>query len=181
MKARLQCLYARNSWRCPVPRAGFMGASEKSYRLYSCRRCARQVRICGPCDRGNRYCAEGCAQIRRREGRCRASARYQRSYRGALNHAARQRAWRERQQQKVTHQGSLAVAAALIVVSNSTLTSTQEPHGETAGIKPPRPIGIRRAHPHWPIHHTKHPAPRCCFCDGVLGPFARLGPLRGGP
>jgi len=91
-----------------------MGANEKGYRLYSCRRCAKQVRICGGCDRGNRYCAEGCAQIRRRESRCRASERYQQSYRGALKHAARQRAWRWREQQKVTHQGSLAGAAALI-------------------------------------------------------------------
>lgn len=158
-----------------------MGASEKSYRLYSCRRCAEQVRICGGCDRGNRYCAQGCAQIRRRESRCRASARYQQSYRGALKHAARQRVWRWRQQQKVTHQGSLAGAAALIVVSSSTLTPTQEPHGETAGIKPPLPVGMRRAHSHWPIHHTKHPALRCYFCDCVLAPFARLGPLRNRP
>jgi hypothetical protein len=160
---------------------GFMGASEESYRLYSCRRCAKQVRICGGCDRGNRYCAEGCAQIRRREARCRAAERYQQSYRGALKHAARQRAWRRRQQQKVTHQGSLAGAAALIVVSSSTLTPTQEPHGETVCIKPPLPIGMRRTHSHWPIYHTKHSAARCCFCDCVLAAFARLGPLRNGP
>ena len=174
----MQCLYARNSWRCPAPRAGLMGAREKSYRLYSCRRCAKQVHICGGCDRGNRYCAQGCAQIRRRESRCRASRRYQQSYRGALKHAARQRAWRVRQQQKVTHQGSLAAAAALIVVSSSTLMATQEPHGERAGIRPPLPVGMRRTHPHWPIHHTKHWAPRCCFCGCVLAAFARLGPLR---
>ena len=181
MKARLQCLYARNSWRCPVPRMRLMEADQESYRLYSCRRCARQVRICRRCDRGNRYCAEGCAQIRRRESRCRASERYQQSYRGALKHAARQRAWRWREQQKVTHQGSLAGAAALIVVSSSTITPTQEPHGETVCIKLPLPIGIRHAHPHWSSHHTKHPAPRCCFCDGVLAPFARPGLLRSGP
>ena len=181
MRARSQCLYACNSWRCPVPRAGFMGAaSEKSYRLYSCGRCAKQVRICGSCDRGNRYCAEGCARIRRRESGWRASRRYQQSYRGALKHAARQCAWRRGQQQKVTHQGSLVRAAALIVVSSSTLEPTQEPHGETACIKPPLSIGMRRAHSHWPIDHTKHTAAHCCFCGGVLAPFARLGPLRCG-
>lgn len=178
MKARLQCLYARNSWRCPVPRIRLMEANQESYRLYNCMRCARQVRICGPCDRGNRYCAEDCAQIRRRESRCRASARYQQSYCGALKHAARQRAWRCREQQKVTHQGSLAMAAALIVVSSSTITPTQEPHGETAGITAPLPVGMRRAHPHVCFHHT---APRCCFCGCVLAPFARQGWLRSGP
>ena len=173
----MQSLYARNSWRCPVPRAGLMGASEKSYRLYSCRRCARQVRICGSCDRGNCYCAEGCAQICRRETWCRAARRYQQSYRGALKHAARQRAWRWRQQKKVTHQGSLAEAAALIVVSSSTLTPTQEPHGETANIKLPLSVGMWGAYPHAYLHHT---TPRCCFCNCVLAPFARPGSLRSG-
>jgi len=158
-----------------------MEAGEKSYRLYSCRRCAKQVRICGSCDRGNRYCAEGCARIRRRESGWRASRRYQQSYRGALKHAARQRAWRRGRQQKVTYQGSPAGAAALIVVSSSTLTPTPEPDAETACIKLPLPIGMRRAHLHAPIHHTKHTAARCGFCGCVLAPFARLGWLRNGP
>ena len=157
-----------------------MEADQESYRLYSCRRCARQVRICRRCDRGNRYCAEGCARICRRESRCRASERYQQSYRGALKHAARQRAWRGREQQKVTHQGSLAGAAGLIVVSSSILKPTQEPHGETVYIKPPLPIGIRRAPAHGLLHYTRHTTPRCCFCGCVLSRFARLGWLRSG-
>ena len=155
-----------------------MGASENSYRLYSCGRCAKQVRICVGCDRGNRYCAEGCAQIRLCETRCRAAARYQQSYHGALKHAARQRACRRRQQQKVTHQGSLEEVAALIVASRSTFTPTHEPHSETADIRPPLPVGIRRVPSHWPIDQTKRLAPRCCFCGCVLAAFARLGPLR---
>jgi hypothetical protein len=32
-----------------------MAASEQSYRLYNCGRCAQQVRICRDCDRGNQY------------------------------------------------------------------------------------------------------------------------------
>ena len=81
------------------------GLGEPSYRLYNCRRCAVQVRICSRCDRGNIYCAGECAQIRRRESRRRASARYQRTRRGAHRHAARQRRWRIRRRQEVTHQG----------------------------------------------------------------------------
>jgi len=146
-----------------VPRAGFMGASEKSYRLYSCGRCAQQVRICGRCDRGNRYCAQGCAPIRRRESLRRASERYQESYRGACKHAARQRAWRCRHAQKVTHQASIATVPALIVVSSSTTTPALEPHAETACVKLP------------PL------APRCGFCGCVLARFARLGALGSGP
>ena len=85
-----------------------MRASEESYRLYSCRRCAQQVRICRRCDRGHQYCAGECARIRRGESLRRAAQRYQQSYRGACRHAARQRAWRVRHAQKVTHQGSLS-------------------------------------------------------------------------
>jgi len=81
------------------------GLGEPSYRLYNCRRCAVQVRICSCCDHGNIYCAGECAQIRRRESRRRASARYQLTRRGAHHHAARQRRWRMRRRQKVTHQG----------------------------------------------------------------------------
>ena len=44
-----------------------MAASEQTYRLYNCARCAEQVRICRECDRGNQYCAGVCAGLRRRE------------------------------------------------------------------------------------------------------------------
>jgi hypothetical protein len=179
-KARLQCLYACNSWRCLVPRAGFMKAGEKSYRLYSCRRCAKQVRICVGCDRGNLYCAEGCAKIRRRESVRRAGHVYQKSRRGASKHAARQCAWRERQLKKVTHQASLACPVELKVVPCSITPLAQEPHDETNRFNIP-PITMGYSEPHWPMHHPEHTTPRCCFCGCVLTQFARLGPLRSGP
>jgi hypothetical protein len=40
------------------------------------------------------------------KARRRANKRYQSTYRGRINHAARQKSYRERQKQKVTHQGS---------------------------------------------------------------------------
>ena len=110
-----------------------MGAGEEqSYRLYSCRGCARQVRICRRCDRGNQYCAGGCAQERRRESVRRAGARYQLSYGGACRHAARQRQWRSRRSQKVTHQGSAQALDTLIVVA--TATATAGTHAEHASV-----------------------------------------------
>lgn len=139
---------------------GSMGARQKAYRLYSCGRCAEQVRICCDCDRGNRYCAGACAQIRRRESLLRAGERYQLSYHGACGHAVRQRAWRARQAQKVTHQGSLPSAVPVIVVTTSTQT-IQGIHVDIASIQPS--------------------ARRCSFCWRALPPFARLGALRGGP
>ena len=86
----------------------------------------------------------------------RAGARYQRSTRGACRHAARHRAWRARHAHTVTHQGSLTPTAASTVLVTSTERVTQH-----ACIRP----------------HQGH----CSFCRRVLPPFARLGPLRGGP
>jgi len=76
-------------------------------RLFNCARCACQVVICSHCDRGQIYCAGSCAQQARRESLQQAGQRYQAGRPGQLSHAARQARYRERQQQKVTHQGSL--------------------------------------------------------------------------
>lgn len=170
VKARLPCLYASGARLCPVPAArGGMPASEKSYRLYSCGRCVAQVRICGWCDRGNRYCAGECAKIRRRESLRRAGERYQLSYRGACRHAARQSAWRRRQAQKVTHQGSLASAVPVIVTASAIQTGIEGTDADTTTLQAP-PLPYRA------------PAAHCCsFCGRALPAFARLGWLRGGP
>ena len=151
-----------------------MKASEGSYRLFSCRRCAQQVRICRRCDRGHRYCAAGCARIRRRESLRRAADRYQQSYHGACRHAARQRAWRARQLQKVTHQGSRGEAGADIV--SATSTATLDDHAEPAAVTTSPPDG--RA---WPSAHAARARARCSFCCRRLPRLVRFGPLRGGP
>jgi hypothetical protein len=163
---------------------GGMTAGEKTYRLYSCGRCEKQVRICRDCDRGNRYCAEECARERRRDSLRRAAERYQQSYRGACKHAARQCAWRLRDGQKVTHQGSLPSAVALIVRSIS--TTTEGTHADIAFVEPQPHATVhefaeRRAQAYSLVHYTLPAAPRCCFCGCVLSHFARLGPLRAGP
>lgn len=145
-----------------------MRASQKSYRLYSCARCAVQVRICSDCDHGNQYCAGDCAQIRRRESRCRAGVRYQLSFRGASKHAARQSAWRARRMQIVTHQGSVPGVDAGIVVTS--LPVTEESDVELVALPPV----LQRPHMRWRV-------PRCSFCLRPLPAFARLGPLHSGP
>lgn len=182
--ARSRCLYARNPWRCPALRVGCMQAGEQSYRLYSCGRCAQQVRICRDCDRGNRYCAGECARMRRRESLHRAAQRYQQGHRGACRHAARQRVWRERRAQKVTHHGSLGDAGACIVTPtfitglgshvNSAFVAAQ-PHA-TALAFADRHFQLRRR-----VDGRVASTPRCGFCGRRLPRFARLGPLCGGP
>ena len=148
-----------------------MKASEESYRLYSCRRCAQQVRICRRCDRGHQYCAAECARMRRRESLRRAGFRYQTSYRGACRHAARQRSWRARRMQKVTHHGSLERIGAVIVAATATTTAPSY----AAYIIVPAPAVDRAQRRRVSLRS------RCCFCGRWLSGLARLGPLRGGP
>ena len=140
MRARLPCLYACTARRCPVLGAGGMKTGEESYRLYSCGRCARQVRICRDCDRGNRYCAGECAAVRRRESLQRAGARYQCSHRGASRHAARQSAWRQRRPSRVVLPGADPPGRSLF----------RRPRPRSATRRPnalrPRPLFAERAH-----------------------------------
>ena len=184
IRARSPCIYARNPRRCPVLRAGRMRTGEETYRVYNCRRCAQQVCICRHCDRGNQYCAGDCASLRRCESRRRAGQRYQHGYRGASRHAARQRAWRERRAQKVTHQGSPATDVALIVAPTS--ITSEGNHADIASVVPPphgrtHRAGALRLQVHGPVQRRVPAAARCCFCGCVLPRFARFGPLRGGP
>ncbi|MFT6906773.1 MAG: hypothetical protein ACJAS1_003443 [Oleiphilaceae bacterium] len=77
-------------------------------RLYNCHYCHCQVIICCRCDRGNRYCKR-CSPLMRLNSRHRASKRYQNTAQGQLKHANRQKRYRERLKQKVTHKGSNVV------------------------------------------------------------------------
>ena len=74
-------------------------------RFFLCARCRKPVLICSCCDRGQVYCAGGCAQEARRQAQRAAGACYQASRRGRLAHALRARRYRRRQK-IVTHQGS---------------------------------------------------------------------------
>jgi len=79
-------------------------------RMYRCARCGCVALVCSGCDRGQIYCAAGCAKLARRESQRRVGARHQRTPEGRRNHAARQQRYRLRLLQKVTHQGPPAGA-----------------------------------------------------------------------
>lgn len=144
--------------------------SQTSYRLYSCARCHSQVRICRNCDRGNQYCAHSCAVRRRAESLQRAGARYQRTRAGARKHADRQRRWRVRQSQEVTHQGSVPATAEctipVIVIPALVARAQIEIAKTSAALR-----GVTAA---------ERPS-LCSFCGTVLPRLTRLGHLRGGP
>lgn len=95
--------------------------SLNSLRMFTCSGCRKQVFICSHCDRGQRYCSKSCRRAARKESSRKASRRYQKTNRGARNHAARQRRYRQ-ERQKVTHQGSLPDEASLPSCEQSSKT-----------------------------------------------------------
>lgn len=149
-------------------------AARQSHRLYQCAACGQAVHICRVCDRGNRYCAGTCAPMRRTESLRRAAARYQCSRRGATRHAARQRAWRARQTQEVTHQGSLAVALAVQLPADAIEVTgvPEDGHATHRGTGSGVPnVGAVLAISAIASH-------ACSFCRRMLTPWIRTGPLR---
>ncbi len=65
-------------------------------RLFLCALCYEQVIICTRCDRGNIYCSFSCSFTARKNSLREAGVRYQRSHKGRLNHALRQRHYMQR-------------------------------------------------------------------------------------
>ena len=105
--------------------------------MYNCARCHRQVLVCRHCDRGHIYCFDGCAAIAHGESSRRASKRYGATRRGRHANAERQRRFRERQREKVTHHGS-GVRGTFAVVLRVLSGAGREPksthHGLEQGI-----------------------------------------------
>jgi len=133
-------------------------ADPASGRLYLCTRCRRQVIVCSCCDRGQIYCAGGCAQQARRGTLQQAGRRYQASRRGRRMHAARMSRWRARQD-KVTHHGSPAPPAGDLLAP-AAMTITRD---AAAPTDQPRLSG-----------------PHCSWCGGSCLALLRQGFLRRG-
>lgn len=92
-------------WRIHPSDIGVLSMSVSS-RLYHCCRCHAPVIICSRCDRGQRYCSGPCRSLAQIAARKRAAKKYRSTRKGRFNNAARQRRFRVRNAQKVTHQGS---------------------------------------------------------------------------
>ncbi len=133
-----------------------------TYRLYHCCRCGLQVCICAQCDCGNLYCPGDCAELARRESVRRAGARYQRTVRGARRHAERQRRYRERRRQDVTHHTFSLATTGCSVLRHPVIAS------ELIDVDSKRPSGP-------PL---RLPQTRCAFCGRPVPAFARLHPWR---
>ena|SRR3989338_11394003 len=123
---------------------------ELSGRLFNCVRCHALVTICSPCDHNNIYCGSTCSRAARLKSCSMASKRYQKSHRGRLKHAARQRHYRGRQKIKVTHHSSPVLPSHAVL--------------------PPQPNEL--------ISEAMSSQPRCHFCKKLCSPFLRRGFLR---
>ena len=130
---------------------------QTSSRLYQCSRCHAQVIICSGCDHGQRYCAGGCGHHARSESLHRARKKYQATRSGRFNNAARQHRFRQRQQQKVTHQGSTPKRLHDLLKTRLTeIKKTQKPSLPDSTCQ-------------------------CHFCGAVCKPFLRHNFMRSSP
>jgi hypothetical protein len=110
--------------------------------------------------------------VSRRASNRRAGARYQRTRRGARRHAARQQMWRERQLDKVTHQGCAPTGPVFtmsVTVDTAALELADAPSGSDKPLE-----AVPKAE-----HHLKRVAGRCDFCRAPLPLFTRLRTWRG--
>ena len=97
---------------------------DQTGRLFLCARCQAQVLVCSHCDRGQRYCTNGCANITRRSRQREASSRYQQSRVGRHKHAARMHRWRMRRTAAakiVTYHGSQVPPGSDVLAVNESL------------------------------------------------------------
>lgn len=131
---------------------------ELTPRLFLCALCYEQVVICTHCDRGNIYCGFFCSFTARKNSLREAGVRYQRSIKGRLSHAERQRRYMQRRRDfknKMTHQGSREIASdgLLPSVKNKTVKTGKKQIRESI---------------------------TCCLCNTPVSPLFRSRFLRYG-
>ena len=162
-------------------------------RRFVCARCRATVLVCSQCDRGQIYCASGCAAAARGERQRDAAQRYQHSRRGRFKHAARTQRWRERRAalaslaatspaQSVTHQGCPPTASAAVL---ETVPSPMP--GATGPAAQPCMTLIASSTSTPATPGSGHPAPapplsapvwHCPWCHTPCAARVRLGFLR---
>lgn len=145
------------------PRWRFVAAVD-SHRVFACAACRVRVVICRRCDRGNKYCAAGCAAERRRAIRRTAERNYRKSELGRRNNAARQRRYRDRRRRgaiAVTHPSPPAAAAPLETVSRRAPRHHEHDRNLRASART-----------------RSDSAATCCFCGELCGNYSRNSFLR---
>jgi hypothetical protein len=134
MRQRVQrqcCTRGRSRPAAPPRQLAGVLMGDEAARRFLCARCRAPSLVCSRCDRGQIYCATGCAAVARLQSQRDAGRRYQCSRPGRFMHAARTQRWRERQAllavppagsalatpQSVTHQGSPSLASDAVLIA----------------------------------------------------------------
>jgi hypothetical protein len=179
MRQRVQrqcCTRGRSRPAAPPRQLAGVHMGDEPARRFLCARCRMPTLVCSRCDRGQIYCAAGCAAQARQQSQREAGRRYQSSRPGRFNHAARTRRWREREAllavslagsevatpQSVTHQGSplqpsdavLAVpspmpAAATPAPASTAQSCTTITTGSTSSPAATLPLTLSAWRCHW--------------------------------
>ena len=141
--------------------------ADQTARLFLCACCRIQVLVCSPCDRGQRYCADGCAATTRQALQRDSARRYQSGRAGRFKHGLRTQRWRARQAalaKIVTHQGSQDGPSDDVLPATQTSALAIQPCTTTTSI-----AVIAAVHPH---------AWRCHWCCMPCPALVRQGPIR---
>jgi hypothetical protein len=154
MRQRVQrqcCTRGRSRPAAPPRQLAGVHMGDEPARRFLCACCRMPTLVCSRCDRGQIYCAAGCAAQARQQSQREAGRRYQSSRPGRFNHAARTRRWREREAllavslarsevatpQSVTHQGSpLSGSDAVLAAVPSPVVAAAVPAAATAASAP---------------------------------------------
>ena len=154
---------------------------EQTGRLFLCARCQAQVLVCSQCDRGQHYCANGCANITRRSRQREAGERYQQSRVGRHKHAARMHQWRQRRAASakiVTHHGSQATPVDAVLQANESPRAISPDSQAPSPCSPIAPDSIALC----ATTNTRisMPAPvwRCHWCQSPCPALVRQGFIR---
>ena len=154
---------------------------EQTGRLFLCARCQAQVLVCSQCDRGQRYCNSGCADITRLSRQREAGKRYQQSRAGRHKHAARMHQWRKRRAATtkiVTHHGSQGTPADAVLPGNESPPAISPDSQAPSPCSPIAPDSIALC----ATTNTRIsiPAPlwRCHWCQLICPAFVRQRFLR---
>jgi hypothetical protein len=75
-------------------------------RVFKCKRCGQEARICRRCDRGNVYCGKACRKEARLETWRRSGAKSRKKERTRILHKMAQQRYLENRGKKMTQQGS---------------------------------------------------------------------------
>lgn len=154
-------------------------------RLFLCARCRVQVLVCSHCDRGQRYCAGGCAGTTRQALQREAGRRYQQGRAGRFKHALRTRFWRERQAaltQIVTHQGSQNAPPDDVLPAIATTPSSMPATAQTTPAQPcTTTLTVAISTPAAIAALVSPTLWRCHWCCMPCAAHVRLGLLRHRP